>query len=513
MGKLNDLQKKRFAIEQAGGEEKIKKQHDAGKKTARERIALLFDEGSFIEVDAFVTHRCKEFNMTENEAPGEGVVTGYGTIDGRLVYAYSQDFTVFGGAIGEMHAAKICKILDMALKMGAPVIGMCDSGGARIQEGVDALKGFGDIFYRTARLSGVVPQISVILGPCAGGAVFTPAMTDFVVMADKTAQMFVTGPSVTRGVTGVDVTAEELGSAEAHASKSGVAGIHCKTEEECIAQVKLLLSYLPSNNLESVPMVSCTDDLNRVSAALDSIVPEDGETAYSMKSIIAEVMDNGEFVEIFAEYATNIITGLARLNGSTVGVMANNPEAMSGMLDCDASEKGARFVRFCDSFNIPVVTFTDVPGYLPGVEQEHGGLVRHGAKLLYAFAEATVPKVNVIVRKAYGGAYITMNSKHTGADMVFAWPTAEIAVVPSDTAANIVFKNDIAASDDPMTTRVQKIAEYKEKVTNPYIAASRGYVDDVIEPNSTRQRLVSALEMLMSKRESGPAKKHGNMPL
>lgn len=513
MGKLNDLQNKRFTIEQGGGEEKVKKQHDAGKKTARERIALLFDEGSFVEVDAFVTHRCKEFNMADNDAPGEGVVTGYGTIDGRLVYAYSQDFTVIGGSIGEMHAAKICKIMDMALKMGAPVIGMCDSGGARIQEGVDALKGFGDIFYRTAKLSGVVPQISVVLGPCAGGAVFSPAMTDFVVMADKTSQMFLTGPSVIKGVTGEDVSLEELGGAEVHAAKSGVSAIRCKTEEECLAQVKLLLSYLPSNNLETAPMYDCTDDLNRVSETLNSIVPEDGNTSYNMKSVIAEVADNGEFVEMFPEYAANLITGFARMNGSTVGILANQPEVMSGVLDCNSSEKGARFVRFCDSFNIPVITFTDVPGYLPGTEQEYNGVIRHGAKLFYAFAEATVPKINVIVRKAYGGAYIAMNSKHIGADMVFAWPTAEIAVMGPDGAANIIFKNDIAASNDPMATRTEKIAEYTEKFANPYVAASRGYVDDVIEPDSTRPRLISALEMLMSKRESGPAKKHGNIPL
>lgn len=513
MGKLNDLQNKRFTIEQGGGKEKVKKQHDAGKKTARERIALLFDEGSFVEVDAFVTHRCKEFNMANNDAPGEGVVTGYGTIDGRLVYAYAQDFTVIGGSIGEMHAAKICKVMDMALKMGAPVIGMCDSGGARIQEGVDALKGFGDIFYRTAKLSGVVPQISIVLGPCAGGAVFSPAMTDFVVMSDKTSQMFLTGPSVIKGATGEDVSLEELGGAEVHASKSGVAGIRCKTEEECFAQVKLLLSYLPSNNLETAPMYDCADDLNRVSETLNSIVPEDGNTSYNMKSVIAEVVDNGEFVEMFPEYAANLITGFARMNGSTVGILANQPEVISGMLDCNSSEKGARFVRFCDSFNIPVITFTDVPGYLPGTEQEYNGVIRHGAKLFYAFAEATVPKVNVIVRKAYGGAYIAMNSKHIGADMVFAWPTAEIAVMGPEGAANIIFKDDIAASNDPMATRAEKIAEYTEKFTNPYVAASRGYVDDVIEPDSTRPRLISALEMLMSKRESNPAKKHGNIPL
>ncbi len=513
MGKLNDLQKKRYDTLQGGGDEKIKKQHDAGKKTARERIAMLFDEGSFVEIDAFVTHRCKEFNMADNDAPCEGVITGYGTVDGRLVYAYSQDFTVIGGSVGEMHAAKICKIMDMALKMGAPIIGMCDSGGARIQEGVDALKGFGEIFCRTAKLSGVVPQLSVILGPCAGGAVFAPAMTDFIVMADKTSQMFLTGPSVVRGVTGEDISAEELGGASAHAEKSGVAGFHFATEEECIAQVKLILSYLPSNNLETAPQYDCTDSLDRLSEVLNTVVPEDANTHYNMKSVIAEVADNGEFVEAFAEYATNLITGFVRLNGATVGVVANQPEVMDGALDGKASEKGARFVRFCDSFNIPIVTFTDVPGYVVGKEYEHDGIIRQGAKLFYAFAESTVPKVNVIVRKAYGGAYIAMNSKHIGADMVFAWPTAEIAVMGTDGAANIIFKNDIAESNDPMKTRAEKIEEYTEKFANPYVAASRGYIDDVIEPDSTRPRIISALEMLMSKRESNPAKKHGNIPL
>ncbi|MBD9008933.1 MAG: methylmalonyl-CoA carboxyltransferase [Clostridiales bacterium] len=511
MGKLNDLQQKRLTIEQGGGAEKIKWQHENGKKTARERIAMLFDEGSFVEVDAFVTHRCGEFNMADNYAPAEGVVTGYGTVDGRLVYAYSQDYTVIGGSIGEMHAAKICKVMDMALKMGAPVIGVCDSGGARIQEGVDALKGFGDIFYHNAIASGVVPQISVVLGPCAGGAVFSPAMTDFIVMADKTSHMFITGPSVVKAVTGEDVSFDDLGGAETHATKSGVAGIRCATEEECFSQVKNLLSYLPSNNLETAPAYECTDDLNRVSEALDSIIPENG--SYDVKGIIAEVADNGEYMEIFPQYAENLVTCFIRLNGSTVGVLANQPSVKSGSLDCASSEKGARFVRFCDSFNIPIVTFTDVPGYLPGTEQEYGGIIRHGAKLLYAFSEATVPKVNVILKKAYGGAYVAMNSKHLGADMVFAWPTAEIAVMGPEGAANIIFKNDIAASDNPIQTRQEKIKEYTDKFTNPYMAAARGYVDDVIEPDSTRPRLIAALEMLMSKRDSKPAKKHGNIPM
>lgn len=513
MGKLNDLQQKRFTIEQGGGTDKIKKQHDSGKKTARERLAMLFDEGSFVEIDAFVTHRCNEFNMANTEAPGEGVVTGYGTVDGRLVYAYSQDFTVIGGSLGEMHAAKICKVMDMAVKMGAPIIGINDSGGARIQEGIDALKGFGDIFYRNTLASGVVPQISIILGPCAGGAVYSPAICDFIFMVDKTSQMFITGPSVIKAVTGEDISFDDLGGAAAHSQKSGVASVRCASEEECFEQVKRLLSLLPSNNLETAPFYSCEDDLNRLSQTLSDIVPDNAKSAYDMKTVIAEVVDNGEYMEVFSEFATNIITCFARMNGSTVGIIANQPKVMSGSLDCNSSDKGARFVRFCDSFNIPIITFTDVPGYLPGSEQEHNGVIRHGAKLLYAFSEATVPKINVIVRKAYGGAYIAMNSKHLGADMVFAWPTAEIAVMGPDGAANIIFKNDIANSSDPMAARAEKIEEYTEKFANPFVAAGRGYVDDVIEPDSTRPRIISALEMLMSKRETRPAKKHGNIPL
>lgn len=513
MGKLEDLQQKRFEIEQGGGADKIKKQHDSGKKTARERIAMLFDEGSFVEIDAFVTHRCNEFDMPETKACGEGVVCGYGTVDGRLVYAYSQDFTVIGGSLGEMHAAKICKVMDMAVKMGAPIVGINDSGGARIQEGIDALKGFGDIFYRNTLASGVIPQITMILGPCAGGAVYSPAICDFIFMVDKTSQMFITGPSVIKAVTGEDISFEDLGGAEAHSKKSGVASVRCSDEEECFAQVKQLLSLLPSNNMEVPPMYECGDDLNRISQTLTSVVPEDTKTAYDMRNVIAEVVDNGEYMEVFSEFAANIITCFARMNGSTVGIVANQPKVMSGSLDCDSSDKAARFIRFCDSFNIPIITFTDVPGYLPGSEQEHSGIIRHGAKLLYAFSEATVPKINVIVRKAYGGAYIAMNSKHLGADMVFAWPTAEIAVMGPDGAANIIFKNDIKAAADPMAARAEKIQEYTDKFANPYVAASRDYVDDVIEPDSTRPRIISALEMLMSKRESRPAKKHGNIPL
>lgn len=513
MGKIEELQQIRRSIEQGGGADKIKKQHESGKKTARERLAMLFDEGSFVEIDAFVKHRCNEFNMGKTKAPGEGVVTGYGTVDGRLVYAYAQDFTVIGGSLGEMHAAKICKVMDMAAKMGAPIVGINDSGGARIQEGLDALKGFGDIFYRNTQASGVVPQISIILGPCAGGAVYSPAICDFIFMVENTSQMFITGPAVVKSVTGEDVTFEELGGAATHATKSGVASKAFASEEECFAQVKELISYLPSNNLETAPIYDCEDDLNRLSDKLAEIVPEDVNKAYDMKDVIKEIVDDGQFLEMFEKYAKNIITGFARMNGSTIGIIASQPKFMAGSLDCDSSDKGARFVRFCDSFNIPIVTFTDVPGYLPGVNQEHSGIIRHGAKLLYAFSEATVPKINVIVRKAYGGAYIAMNSKHLGADMVFAWPTAEIAVMGPSGAANIIFKKDIANSSDPVTTRQEKIQEYTDKFANPYVAAARGYVDDVIEPDSTRPRIISALEMLASKRETRPAKKHGNIPL
>ncbi len=513
MSKLDDLQARRSVIEQGGGKDKIEKQHDSGKKTARERLSMLFDEGSFVELDAFVTHRCTEFGMADTKAPGEGVVTGYGTVDGRLVYAYAQDFTVIGGSLGEMHAAKICKVMDMAMKMGAPIVGINDSGGARIQEGIDALKGFGDIFYRNTLASGVIPQICMILGPCAGGAVYSPAICDFVFMVDKTSQMFITGPSVVKSVTGEDVSFDELGGANTHASKSGVATMACNNEEECFQQVKSLLSLLPSNNLEIAPVYECADDLNRLSQNLSTIIPEDAGKSYDIRNIIKEVVDEGDFMELFQDFAQNLVTGFARMNGATVGILANQPKVMAGSLDCNSSDKGARFVRFCDSFNIPIITFTDVPGYLPGVAQEHNGIIRHGAKLLYAFSEATVPKINVIVRKAYGGAYIAMNSKHLGADMVFAWPTAEIAVMGPSGAANIIFRKEIADSADPIAARQEKIDEYTEKFANPYIAAARGYVDDVIEPDSTRPRLISALEMLMSKRETRPSKKHGNIPL
>lgn len=511
--KLNQLQSRRNAIALGGGEEKIKKQHDAKKLTARERILALMDEGSFIEVDAFVTHRCNEFNMANTEAPGEGVVTGYGTVDGRLVYVYAQDFTVIGGSLGEMHAKKICKIMDMALKMGAPVIAMNDSGGARIQEGVNALAGFGDIFYRNTKCSGVIPQISVIMGPCAGGAVYSPALTDFIFMVENTSQMFITGPQVIKAVTGEDVTLEELGGAKSQAEKSGVAHFTSATDGECIAKIKRLLSFLPSNNLEGAPVDAPSDDINRISEKLTTIVPDDANKAYDVKAVIAEVVDNVDFMEVMENYAKNIVIGFAKMNGATVGIVANQPMDKAGALDVNASDKAARFIRFCDCFNIPLVTFTDVPGFLPGVSEEHNGIIRHGAKILYAYSEATVPKINVIIRKAYGGAYIAMSSKHLGADMVMAWPTAEIAVMGPEGAANIIFKDDIKNSADPISERKAKIEEYREKFANPYEAAKFGYIDDVIEPDSTRPRIIAALEMLASKRENSPSKKHGNIPM
>ncbi len=511
--KLTELQYRRQKIENGGGEAKIKKQHDSKKLTARERINALMDAGSFVEVDAFVSHRCTEFGMDAVEAPGEGVVTGYGTVDGRLVFVYSQDFTVIGGSLGEMHAKKICKVMDMAAKMGAPIIGMNDSGGARIQEGLDALSGFGEIFFRNTVNSGVIPQISVIMGPCAGGAVYSPAITDFIFMVDDTSKMFITGPQVIESVTGEAVTAEDLGGSKVHSEKSGVCHFTAATDEECIAEIKKLLSYLPSNNLEEAPYVEPTDAINRLSEKLTTIVPDNTNQAYDVKEVIAEVVDNGEFFEVQKNFATNIVVGYARMNGMSVGIVANQPKVKAGALDCDASDKAARFIRTCDSFNIPVITFTDTPGYFPGVDQEHGGIIRHGAKLLYAYAEATVPKINVITRKAYGGAYIAMSSKHLDTDVVMAWPTAEIAVMGPEGAANIIFKNDIAQSENPIAAREDKIQDYKNKFATPFVAAQRGYIDDVIEPDSTRPRIIAALEMLSSKRDSRPAKKHGNLPV
>lgn len=451
--------------------------------------------------------------MQKKKVPGDGVVTGYGSINGRLVFISSQDFTVIGGSLGEMHAKKITNVMDMAIKTGAPFISINDSGGARIEEGIDALKGFGEIFSRNTHASGVIPQISVIMGPCAGGAVYSPAITDFVFMVENTSQMFITGPQVIKAVTGEDVTFNELGGANAHNSKSGVAHFMSENEDQCIEKIKKLISFLPDNNLSDVPYEENNDDINRIVDSLTDIIPEDSNKPYDAMEIITSIVDDGDFFEIQKHFAKNIIVGFGRMNGKTVGIVANQPKFLAGVLDVNSSDKAARFVRFCDSFNIPIISFTDVPGYLPGVNQEHSGIIRHGAKLLYAFAEATVPKINIIVRKAYGGAYIAMNSKHLGADMVFAWPTAEIAVMGPDGAANIIFRKEIGNADDPIATRNKLIDEYRDKFSNPYIAAARGYVDDVIEPASTRIRLISALEMLAGKRENRPAKKHGNIPL
>lgn len=511
--KINELNEIKEKIALGGGVDKIAKQHEGGKMTARERLDLLFDSHSFVEMDAFVETRSIEFDMQKKKVPGDGVVTGYGTIEGRLVYVSSQDFTVIGGSLGEMHAKKITKVMDMALKMGAPFISINDSGGARIEEGIDSLSGFGDIFYRNTLASGVIPQISVIMGPCAGGAVYSPAITDFVFMVEKTSQMFITGPQVIKTVTGEDVTFEQLGGADTHNSISGVAHFKSPSEQECIEEIKRLVSFLPDNNLSDVTMYACQDDINRIATELNEVIPDGANKPYDMNDIIKRVVDNGDFLEIQKHFAPNIIIGFGRMNGSTIGIIANQPKSMAGVLDVNSSDKGARFVRFCDAFNIPIVTFTDVPGYLPGVGQEHNGVIRHGAKLLYSFSEATVPKINIIVRKAYGGAYIAMNSKHLGADMVLAWPTAEIAVMGPDGAANIIFRREITSAANPTEARNQKIEEYRNKFSNPYIAASRGYVDDVIEPATTRIRILNALEMLASKKENRPSKKHGNIPL
>jgi len=513
MDKINDLRSRLETIKAGGGEKRIEKQHKSGKMTARERINMLMDESSFVELDAFVKHRCTEFGMEKEETPAEGVVTGYGTVDGRLVYIYAQDFTVSGGSLGEMHAKKICKVLDLAMKMGAPVVGINDSGGARIQEGVDALSGYGQIFYKNTLASGVVPQISVIMGPCAGGAVYSPALTDFIFMVDKTSQMFITGPQVIKAVTGEEVTAEALGGGMTHNSTSGVAHFLSENETACIAEIKQLLSYLPSNNMETAPTFECQDDINRLVEDLNSIIPESSNKAYDMKDIIRNVVDNGSFFEVQPYYAQNIITGFARLNGSSIGIIANQPKVLAGCLDINASDKAGRFIRTCDAFNVPILNLIDVPGFLPGTNQEYGGIIRHGAKMLYAYSEATVPIVNVITRKAYGGAYLAMCSKDLGADMVFAWPQAEIAVMGPDGAANIIFKRDIEKAENPAAARAEKIQDYKERFATPYIAASRGYVDDVIEPSTTRQRLISAFDMLSSKRETRPSKKHGNLPV
>lgn len=507
------MQDKKLSLQLGGGQDKINKQHEKGKLTARERIRKLVDPGSFVELDAFVTHRSTDFGMDQVNAPADGVVAGYATIDNRPVYLYSQDFTVLGGSLGEMHARKITKVMELAMKMGCPVLCLNDSGGARIQEGIDGLSGYGDIFLHNTMASGVIPQISVILGPCAGGAVYSPALTDFIFMVDDVSKMFITGPQVVQAATGEKVTAEELGGAKTHNEVSGVAHFECRSEEECFTAVRTLLSYLPQNNLEDAPVVSSNDDINRLSPELNTILPDNSSQAYDIKDVIKQIVDNGEFFEIQSLFARNIVIGFARLGGKSVGIVANQPKVKAGSLDMDASDKASRFIRFCDCFNIPIVTLTDVPAFLPGVDQEHGGIIRHGAKLLYAYSEATVPKVNVILRKAYGGAYIAMSSKHLGTDLVFAWPTAEIAVMGPEGAANIIFHKEIQAADNPMEKRQEKIQEYRDQFSTPYKAAARGYIDDVIEPEATRPRLISALEMLESKRESRPPKKHGNFPV
>ncbi len=513
MNKLEELRQFKEKIALGGGQKRIDAQHASGKLTARERLNVLFDEDSFVEMDVFVSHRCTNFDMADKKAPGDGVVTGYGTIDGRLVFAYAQDFTVLGGSLGEYHAEKIVKVQNMALKMGAPIVGLNDSGGARIQEGVNALSGFGKIFYNNTISSGVIPQISVIMGPCAGGAVYSPAITDFIFMVDKTSQMFITGPQVIKTVTGEDVSAEQLGGAMTHNTVSGVAHFIGKDDTETLMQVRELLSYLPSNNLEMAPVVPTNDDPNRMIPEFNDIIPDNPNKAYDMYDIITKIADNGQIYDVMPLYAKNMVTCFIRLDGQTVGVIANQPKFGAGCLDINASDKAARFIRRCDAFNIPLLTIEDVPGFLPGTDQEYGGIIRHGAKMLYAYCEATVPKITMILRKAYGGAYIGMCNKELGSDLVMAWPTAQVAVMGASGAANIVFKKEINAADDPAAKRAEKIAEYEEKFNNPYRAAERGYVDDIIEPATARQRIISGFDMLASKRMSLPAKKHGNIPL
>jgi len=511
--RLTKLEQLRQEALLGGGLKRIEQQHQKGKYTARERLDLLLDPGTFEEVDAFVTHRSTDFGLDKQRILGDGVVTGYGRMDGRLVFVFAQDFTVFGGSLSEAHAAKICKIMDMATKVGAPIIGLNDSGGARIQEGVISLDGYAQVFARNVLTSGVVPQISVIMGPCAGGAVYSPALTDFIFMVKGTSHMFITGPDVIKAVTHEDVTFEQLGGAMTHNSISGVAHFAASNEEECLHLVRQLLSYIPSNNVEDPPRVAPTDAPMRMDEELNSIVPEDPGRPYDMKEVIRHVFDNGEFFEVQEHYAKNIVVGFARLNGRSVGIVAQQPDVLAGVLDINASVKGARFVRFCDCFNIPNITFEDVPGFLPGVQQEYGGIIKHGAKLLYAYCEATVPKITVITRKAYGGAYCVMNSRSIRGDVHYAWPTAEIAVMGPDGAVNILFGREIAAAPDPAAKRQQLIAEYTEKLANPYVAAARGLIDAVIEPYETRPKLVAALEMLANKRDTNPAKKHGNIPL
>src|SRR5215831_7442357 len=511
--KVAELRKRNQLAEEGGGAKRREKQHKDGKMSARERIEFLLDEGTFEETDKLVTHRCNDFGMAEQKIYGDGFVTGYGRIEGRLVYVFAQDFTVFGGSLSEANAGKIVKIMDLAAKMGAPLIGLNDSGGARIQEGVMSLAGYADIFLRNTLYSGVVPQISAIMGPCAGGAVYSPAITDFVMMVDKTSYMFITGPDVIKTVTHEEVTKEQLGGAMTHNGTSGVAHFVAHDDAECLSMVRELLSFVPSNNLEDPPRKTCTDPVDRADAALDKIVPPQSNQPYDIKDVIHSVVDDGYFFEVQEHYAKNIVVGFARLDGRSVWIVANQPSILAGTLDINASVKGARFVRFCDCFNIPLVTFEDVPGFLPGTAQEFGGIIKHGAKLLFAYCEATVPKLTVITRKAYGGAYCVMSSKHIRGDVNFAYPTAEIAVMGPEGAVNILYRRDMEAAADKEALRDTLTSEYREKFANPYVAAERGYVDEVIEPKDTRRRLIQALEILQTKRDQNPPKKHGNIPL
>ncbi len=511
--KLAELKKKDALAEEGGGKDRREKQHGAGKMSARERVEFLLDDGSFEETDRFVTHRATDFGMAEQKVYGDGFVTGYGRIDGRLVFVFAQDFTVFGGSLSEANAAKIVKLMELAMRVGAPLIGLNDSGGARIQEGILSLGGYADIFLRNTLASGVIPQISAVMGPCAGGAVYSPAITDFVVMVEKTSYMFVTGPDVIKTVTHEDVTKEALGGAMTHNETSGVAHFLAHDDAECLSLIRELMSFLPSNNLEDAPRRVATDAADRADAKLDSIVPAESNQPYDIKDVLHAVVDDGYFFEVHEHFAKNIVVGFARLNGRPVGLVANQPAFLAGVLDINASVKGARFVRFCDAFNIPLITFEDVPGFLPGTQQEHGGIIRQGAKLLYAYAEATVPKITVITRKAYGGAYCVMASKHIRTDVNYAWPTAEVAVMGPEGAVNIVYKRELEKAKDKETERARLVEQFREKFANPYVAAERGYVDAVILPRETRKKLITALEMLDGKRDKNPPKKHGNIPL
>lgn len=510
---IRELNERKAEVRMGGGETRIEAQHAKGKMTARERLELLMDNGTFRELDPFVTHDCDQFGIGDKKFLGDGVSTGYGTINGRLVYVYAQDFTVFGGSVSHAHAMKICKLMDMAVKNGAPIIGLNDSGGARIQEGVMSLAGYAEIFYRNVMASGVVPQISIIMGPCAGGAVYSPAITDFVIMVKDTSHMFVTGPDVVKTVTQEDVSFEELGGASVHSSKSGVAHFAAESEEDALYLAQHLLDYLPNNNMDDPPPYHTQDDPLRQEQALNEIIPDNPNKPYDMKEIIRYIVDDGHFMEVHENWARNVLVGFASLDGKPVGIIAQQPAVLAGVLDVDASQKAARFVRFCDAFNIPLIVLEDVPGFMPGTTQEHGGIIRHGAKLLYAFSEATVPKVTVIVRKAYGGAYCVMNPRHLGADLVLAWPTAEIAVMGPDGAVNVIFRKELAEADDPDARKAELVAQYREQFANPYVAASAGFIDNVIEPYETRPRLINALDMLQNKQDQLPPKKHGNIPL